>query len=444
MNCLSKYALNKASYTWENALLWGNFREHCKEVSKGSLSHRIVHFIISLALCGPIFCQIGSIFEKIILTQCLYKKQGPKDLLKKNISQGIPLIAQKMPILNKIKEEAPVDEVPPKEVLGVEKVQEEISSDEKSELKILMGKSFYKPEEGEDIYTFRAGIFNDTLKACENGYKTSNHIEVRLNHEPMLQNTVSYNQVDALIPMEKTFKTAFSVMIEDTFQVLLRRAKEGFNPVGINMANRFHPGGGVESGCPAQEEALCRRSNHYLGLKTQAYPLAEEGGIYCPHVQIFRNSEAEGYSLMDQPQEVALVAVAAYDLRDKSSDRQNLELPLTGTLDQASLESSIKFMNGSKSKIRQMLRIMSSKGHTHLVLGALGCGAFQNPPTLISKLFLEAFNETEFKGRFETVDFAILKIFPNDDKNVEAFSQVCETLNGSKRMVVSRIREASR
>lgn len=282
----------------------------------------------------------------------------------------------------------------------------------------------------ETLPQLRARIYRETLKACKEGYLNQNQVQVKMDHSLMLKETETYKELQPLDPPEELFNTQFSVITEDTFQVLLQRKAEGANPVGINMANRYSPGGGVVEGCPAQEEALCRRSNHILGLKTQDYPLPEHGGIYCPHVQIFRDTEENGYAFLDQPEEVHLVAMAVYDLRHNSKDRSQLSLPLKDSLSPETLRSCDAFMEGTKSKIRNMLRIMAEKGHTHLVLGALGCGAFATPPEIISEIFQIIFNETEFKGRFGRVDFAILKMVPKDQANIEAFNKICENLNG--------------
>jgi uncharacterized protein (TIGR02452 family) len=287
----------------------------------------------------------------------------------------------------------------------------------------------YQPKSNENVYQFRARIFQDTLKATESGYITENQTIVKIDNNPMLKETETYNQLPVLNPTGINDKTCFSVIPEDTFQVLLKRRAEGANPVGINMANRYHPGGGVKQGCPAQEEALCRRSNHFLGLKAQPYPIPEMGGIYCPHVQVFRKDDSCGFAFMENPQEVALVAVAAYDLRPGSSDRRDLGLPPYGLIGQDVLKNCSNFMNGTRNKVANMLRMMTCKGHTHIVLGALGCGAFENPPGLISNIFYEIFNTDEFKNRFERVDFAILTMTPKDQNNVDTFSTICEALN---------------
>ncbi len=63
----------------------------------------------------------------------------------------------------------------------------------------------------------------------------------------------------------------------------------------------------------------------------------------------------------------------------------------------------------AKNKIRTILRIGLGNGHDALVLGALGCGAFRNPPRHVAKLFHEVIEENEFKGKFRLLFFAILE-----------------------------------
>ncbi len=64
------YSLDRADYTWKNALLWGNCWGHCKKVTKGSLCSRVVHALIAFVELIPILGQIASIFEMIIVTKC--------------------------------------------------------------------------------------------------------------------------------------------------------------------------------------------------------------------------------------------------------------------------------------------------------------------------------------------------------------------------------------
>ena len=86
-----------------------------------------------------------------------------------------------------------------------------------------------------------------------------------------------------------------------------------------------------------------------------------------------------------------------------------------------------------KNKIRTIFRIGLLHGHDSLVLGALGCGAFRNPPSHIAKLFHEVMEEPEFKNKYRILLFAILddhnaKLKHNPDENYLPF--VREFANG--------------
>ncbi|CCB87439.1 MULTISPECIES: hypothetical protein [Parachlamydia] len=61
------YALDESRYTWQNALLWGNFTGHCKKATQGNWRNRIVHTLIAGAEFLPIISQIASTFEKLIV-----------------------------------------------------------------------------------------------------------------------------------------------------------------------------------------------------------------------------------------------------------------------------------------------------------------------------------------------------------------------------------------
>ena len=59
-------------------------------------------------------------------------------------------------------------------------------------------------------------------------------------------------------------------------------------------------------------------------------------------------------------------------------------------------------------KMRTIFRLGMAYGHDSLVLCALGCGAFANPPAHIARLFHQVIDEDEFRNKFKLIDFAIL------------------------------------
>lgn len=77
----------------------------------------------------------------------------------------------------------------------------------------------------------------------------------------------------------------------------------------------------------------------------------------------------------------------------------------------------------TKDKMRLCLRVAASKGHRLLVLGALGCGAFRNPPREVANCWLEVFAEQEFQGGWwDQVWFAVYDA--KNEGNFELFDEV--------------------
>ena len=205
--------------------------------------------------------------------------------------------------------------------------------------------------------------------------------------------------------------TIIKVVNLDCLLAAEKLLKEGYHPAVLNMASRQNPGGGVQTGAGAQEENLFRRSNLFQSLYQFApfageyglrksnyqYPLDRNfGGIYTPDAIVFRGTEQDGYPLLDTPYRMSFIAVAGIN-------RPTLESPERISSD---------LVEPVKNKIRTIFRIGLLHGHDSLVLGALGCGAFRNPPSHTARLFHEVMEEPEFKNKYRLLLFAIL-----DDHN---------------------------
>ncbi|KAF2033244.1 hypothetical protein EK21DRAFT_58840 [Setomelanomma holmii] len=173
-------------------------------------------------------------------------------------------------------------------------------------------------------------------------------------------------------------------------------------PVAVlNLASERSAGGGWQNGALAQEEALCYRSSLYLSLHKSYYPLPSLSAIYSPSVLIIRDAMSRGHNLLTPHQKptdlqvAAVVSVAALRRPALTDDKKHFKNEDRRT--------------ETKRKIRLTLRVAASNGHTKLVLGALGCGVFGNPPKEVAECFLEVLREKEFQGGWwEEVVFAIL------------------------------------
>ncbi|KAF2000325.1 hypothetical protein P154DRAFT_434917 [Amniculicola lignicola CBS 123094] len=153
-------------------------------------------------------------------------------------------------------------------------------------------------------------------------------------------------------------------------------------PVAIlNLASEKHAGGGWLNGALAQEEALCYRSSLYLSLHPEYYPIPRLGAMYTPSCVIIRDG--------------LVITLAAIRRPRLSADEQKF--------------ADVRDRELTKTKVRVVLRVAVLQGHTKIVLGALGCGAFYNPPREVAECFIEVLREPEFAGGWwEDVVFAVL------------------------------------
>ncbi|MBS0585522.1 MAG: TIGR02452 family protein [Verrucomicrobia bacterium] len=274
----------------------------------------------------------------------------------------------------------------------------------------------------------RKALFRDTLQAVDHGYRVGS-VVVTPDRDLTVRETESFRGLQPLGPNGGAGRAArFVVSQKTTTQAVLDLARGGVKPLALNMAHSHVPGGGVKAGCTAQEECMCRETSLYRSLEAHkskgSYPIPEDGGIYSRHVEVLRDP-TKGFAFLEKSAPCAFVSVAAPDLRDGCSERLALGLPLNGHIDQQALQTNEAYKALLKEKIVQLLRKAVLEGHTHLVLGALGCGAFEGSPMVTARLFHEVLNSDEFRGRFVHVEFAIYCApgSRRDAANLAAFEQ---------------------
>ncbi len=262
-----------------------------------------------------------------------------------------------------------------------------------------------------NVKKLRAEEFKNTIAIVNNGfYYAEDGFKVYFDKtEEMFNATRFYSTAFNVEDIKaNNQKTIIEVVNADCIKEGIRLLDMGYNPAILNMASRKNPGGGVENGAGAQEEGIFRRTNIFRSLYQFAsyaeeygvkksnfqYPLDKNfGGIYSPCVSIFREGEKAGYKLLSKTREIAFISVAG--------------------LNRPSLNENGKIVDyliePAKNKIRTILRIGLKHGHDSLILGALGCGAFCNPPNHIARLFHEVLEEEEFLNKYKHIVFAILE-----------------------------------
>ena len=224
--------------------------------------------------------------------------------------------------------------------------------------------------------------------------------------------------------------TAITVTGDRSYQAAMRLRRE--NPDAkiavMNFANAFHAGGGVTNGSSAQEECLCRTSTlypliHRRTLYNSFYkyhrqlntPKASDSLIYTEGVIICKTDE-------DLPQRmpkedwvtVDVITIAAPDLRSSS----NIHAPLVGG---GTYMNDAELFGYHVKRAIHMLTCAAAKEAEILVLGAFGCGAFQNDPEVVARAYKAALQE--FPKVFRQIEFAVY-CPPGGSRNYDVFKRV--------------------
>jgi len=198
----------------------------------------------------------------------------------------------------------------------------------------------------------------------------------------------------------------------DTADILRAKGLPESDIVVLNMANEQTPGGWYLGGAGAQEEALCRRTSLYItiGPEHGFHPIKQPGAIFSPDVLVMRKSDDRDCEQLPPNQMwwTSVVSVAAVF-------RPRLNIFET---DFARVEDK----EDMRARIQTLFRVIVWSGKRNLILSALGCGAFRNPPEAVAQLFKEVLQEDEFRARFQGIYFAILD--RKGSRNFDAFRKV--------------------
>ena len=178
-----------------------------------------------------------------------------------------------------------------------------------------------------------------------------------------------------------------------TAAIALSRQTPGQAPPAVlNFANAFQRGGGYLTGALAQEEDLCRSApGLYPALVRATYPL-DPATALATTAMIHRASNT--YTLLQSPTPATIITAAAVDMRP----------PQPGEPPQP---KTAAYRADMQRRVRAILHAAHAKGCRQLVLGAWGCGVFQNDAHTIAQLFGDALRSAEWRFRFDAVVFAI-------------------------------------
>lgn len=204
----------------------------------------------------------------------------------------------------------------------------------------------------------------------------------------------------------------------DAVEAIVKSSDFHGRVAALNMASALHPGGGVLHGAMAQEESLCLRSTLFATLNDSFYRIPEKAAIYSPDVLIFRSSDNQDMPKADwfYTDVISCAALKNPDLM--LEDRRNTQNVVYEW--QEDYENML-------TKIRLIMQIAMEKGITHLVLGALGCGAYHNPPEEVAKIFRKVILGGKKRAGVVGIEEIVFAIF-DDGENLRVFKKVFQDL----------------
>lgn len=199
--------------------------------------------------------------------------------------------------------------------------------------------------------------------------------------------------------------------LDVTINCIINKSKE-INyinkPLLLNLANGHAPCANFYWGI-TQEEWIFRNSNAYYLLSPLNYPLLSDKiknmkTIYSPNLKILKQ-----YKNLDEKE---------YDCSMFTIDA--IISPIINhkkfTLYKNDNDYELMY-----KKIEFIFKIAILNKHTTLILGAFGCGCFNNPPETVSKIFN---NMIEKYGKyFDDIYFSILILNEKDQNIFNTFSK---------------------
>jgi hypothetical protein len=175
----------------------------------------------------------------------------------------------------------------------------------------------------------------------------------------------------------------------------------------LNMANAFFPGGAYGEGAPAQEENMFRRTDCHFQVGPEE--LGANGRTYVPEVsRLLHGIDGRVYLDAIQPR----VCVRGPELRHREdlgyewlADDDVFPFFELRAAAQDLRDGSAFDASAAQRTIGAIFDTLSDARIRHVVLGAFGCGAFQNPATEVARLFRDALRSRS--DAFDVVAFAI-------------------------------------
>jgi len=277
----------------------------------------------------------------------------------------------------------------------------------------------------EEIEKIPCPIAKGTKKAITQGFyvtPSGKSIKLRSGKDLLEGTQVNANAV-LEEPMEPRYAddTKIAVVKQDCLEAARVELGQGAEKLALLvLASPIEAGGGMEDGIQGQEEEVCRRSNLFDFMWDQSHFLAKESFynlvdlqradekdpdygsmhnnkmLHVPQVTVFRAGKEQNYQMLEEPFEVGMLISSG------------LNRPRYHKVGETWAYIRSQDSEQLQKLITAQLKAAYDGGYDTVILGAFGCGAFENPPELVASVYKEIIDQF-FPKAFKRIVFAILE-----------------------------------
>lgn len=271
-------------------------------------------------------------------------------------------------------------------------------------------------------------VFEDTKRLYQTNERLKAAVEVSRKAQSLIRES------DALPAHrgDKKYDKQTSVIVSGkrSFEAAAPYCRDGLRVCVHNFASATNPGGGVTRGAGAQEECLCRCSTLYPNLdcvemwggfykphRRAGDALHNDDCIYTPSVIVFKTDTYKPVLMREEDwYTVDVLTCAAPNLREKPSNAYNP----SDSKEHVSI-SRDELQKLHEKRFRRICDLACEKDSDVLILGAFGCGAFMNPPEVVTAAARTVVKE--YLHCFRVIEFAVYTR-RGDTSNYDAFQRI--------------------
>jgi uncharacterized protein (TIGR02452 family) len=269
----------------------------------------------------------------------------------------------------------------------------------------------------------RAITAEETIKIMEQGWYASHNktISIKDTIDYTIDNSklIRPDDFDEIMQSANSklehldFKTTIDIENCTVLEAMTQLTRINTQVGCLNFASAKNPGGGFLGGAQAQEESISRASALYPSLikhfemyeynRSKNTYLYSDYMIYSPEVMVFRD---DNNTLLVNPYKVSFVSSPAVNV---------------GAIKQNNISELALVEKTMLQRIDKVLAVFVANGIENLVLGAWGCGVFQNEPKDIARYFTHfLLNNGKYSKAFKSILFAVLDR-SKEQENILAF-----------------------